>query len=235
MAEAAALVAQRIEGWLKANPPTTLLGLADRLFIASVDRSRLEGPTLAARFYADVLAAARSDEGVSSFTTLCVCSAAMKDWGVDVDDLVYELACIARFVDVERYAEPFRSTARYWLWRVGLARSFVDDGAAPADPRHAYAFHTHRVLFASGYGATRPVENAGGWCEARSGVDVNCADSVALILLCAGCVGRSADVDELWQTLGRLERKDGALHTHVDSAAARHHAACVAVLAASFR
>ena len=228
------VVVARLERWLQEHPPTTLLGLADRLLIASVDRRRAEGPILAQRFATDVVTAARSDEAVPAFSTLCVCTATLQELGADVDDLRFALALVARVVVVDRYAEPFRSTARYWLWRAGLARSFVDDGVAPADPRLAFAFHTHRVLFASCYGAA-PVTDAPGWSEAKDGVDVDCGDSVALLLLCAGCVGRTAEVQTLWRRLAELVREDGSLQTHVDSAAARHHAACVGVLAATFR
>ncbi|MDP2339751.1 MAG: hypothetical protein Q8O67_02240 [Deltaproteobacteria bacterium] len=218
-----------LEGWLQARPPTTLLGLADRLLIASVDRSRTEGPALAKRFAADVVVAASSVEVIPSFTTLCVAASALESFDVDVTELRFSLALASRVVSIDSYPEPFRSTARYWLWRAGLARSFVDDGVAPADPRLAFAFHTHRVLFAAGYGAT-PVQHAIGWDEAQAGVDVDCADSVALVLLCAACVGETVD---LWGRLRELVADDGTPRTHVDSDAARHHAACVAVLAAS--
>jgi hypothetical protein len=222
------------ERFLQAHPPATLLGLADRLLIASVDRSRTEGPALAERFAADVVAAAASAEVIPSFATLCVCCATLSAFDVDVADLRFSLALASRVVAIDKYSEPFRSTARYWAFRAGLARSFDDDGAAPAESRLAFAFHSHRVLFATGYGAT-PSGNAPGYEEARAVVDVDCADSVALVLLCAGCVGRTAEVTALWSRLAELIDGEGRPVTHVDSEAARHHAACVAVLAATFR
>ena len=166
------------EAWLQRHPPQTLLALADRLLIASVDRSRREGPLLAQRFVADVVVAAGSEQAVPAFTTLCVCTSALEELGVDVAELRYALAQVARVVVVDGWQEPFRSTARYWLWRAGLARSFVDDGAAPADARLAFAFHSHRVLFATRYGQA-PDDDAPGWTETRDGVDVDCSDSVA--------------------------------------------------------
>lgn len=235
-----------LEAWLAAHPPQSLVPLADRLLVASVDRTRAEGPALAQTVMPHLVAAASQPEAVHHLTTLAVCLACADDLGVDSPDLRMALAIVSRALGdngVDGMKEPFRSTARHWLWRAALRKEpapLVDDDA-PSERVLAFMFHSHRVLFAAGYGRTRlPIAEAGGFALANDLVDVDDGDQVALLLLCHACVEPAGDdvefaarVSSLRAMLAKLQVKNGSIRTRVDDPIARHHAACVAVLALS--
>lgn len=223
------------ERWLQARPPTTLLGLADRLLIASV-ADRAEGAEFVARFADDVVAAAQSLEAIHHLTTLCVLCATFEEFSVDVDRLERLRTGIAMFQSGVGFPndEPWRSTARYWLWRAGLAKDFSLDRDPPTGPWVAFAYYSHVVLFDGGYGRAA-VAAPRFFDDAVRTVDVDDADSVALLLLCGCCKTDPPDLARFWQRLGELQTDDGGFVTRVDSDAARHHAACVAMLAWDLR
>jgi hypothetical protein len=225
-----------LERWLAARPPTTLLGLADRLLIASV-AERDEGAVFADRCKDDVVAAAFSVLAYQNVTTLCVLCACLEPFGVDVDPLRTGIALAQRAVGFPE-DEPWRSTARYWLWRAGLARGFdLDqdlDRPPPAERFVAFAYDSHVALFDCAYGKA-PKPTLRRFDDAVASVDADDADSVALLLLCAQ--GRTTPFDDArwWRRLAELQSDDGGLVTRVASDAARHHAACVAALAHDLR
>jgi hypothetical protein len=224
----------RLEGWLAARPPASLVPLSDRLLIAAIDRRRPEGPTLAAQALPHLVALAEQPEAAMQITSLAVCVAAIDDLGEDAADLRFRLAVIARAVDVDRFDEPFRSTARYWLWRAALRRGFDDPGddVRLDDARLHFMLQTHRVLWAANYGAkVVDAATAPGLAEAIVPVDADDGDMVALALLCAACVRPRPDTTGLKRQLGALQVKNGSLRTRLDDPVARHHAVCVAVLA----
>ena len=224
-----------LERWLQSHPPASLVPLADRLLIAAVDRTRLEGPALAASTLPHLVAAAQQPEAAHHLTTLAVCLACADDLGHDSADLRFALAVISKAVDVDRQHEPFRSTSRYWLWRAALRAEApaVDAADAPADRLLAFMFHSHRVLFASGYGAVPVSAETGGFAEAAALVDLDDGDQVALLLLCHASVTPRPDSSDLRRRLATLQVKNGSLRTRLDDPIARHHAVCVAVLACS--
>ena len=235
-ARAPGLSRDGLESWLLAHPPASLVPLADRLLIAAVDRTRAEGPTLAKNSLPHLVTAAQHPEAATQLTTLAVCLACADDLGHDSPDLRFSLAVISKAVNVDAFAEPFRCTSRYWLWRAALraeAPTIVDDDA-PADRLLAFMFHSHRVLFASGYGKDPVSGNAAtGLEQAMQLVDLDDGDQVALLLLCFACVTPKPNVGPLLAKLGTLQVKNGSLRTRLEDPVARHHAVCVAALACS--
>jgi hypothetical protein len=224
----------KLEHWLLEHPPGSLVPLADRLLIAAVDRRRREGPIMAAQALPHLVAAAQRPEAVSQITALAVCISAIDDLGIDAADLRFRVAILVRAVDVDHFEEPYRSTARYWLWRAALRRDHQDPGddTIPADPRLRFMHQTHRVLCAAGYGMTTiDAATAPGLAKALVPVDPDDGDMVALSLLCAACVTPRPDISGLRLHLKALQVKNGSLRTRVDDPVARHHAACVAALA----
>jgi len=224
----------RLESWLASHPPASLVPLSDRLLIAAIDRRRQEGPLLAAQALPHLVALAQQPEAATQITSLAVCVAAIDDLGVDAADLRFQLAVISRAVDVDRFDEPFRSTARYWLWRASLRRSFEDPGddVRLDDARLQFMLQSHRVLWAANYGGKIvDAATAPGLADAVVPVDGDDGDMVALSLLCAACVSPRPDTTGLRRQLGALQVKNGSLRTRLDDPVARHHAACVAALA----
>ncbi len=227
---------EALETWLLAHSPASLVPLADRLLIAHVDRSRAEGPLLAKNTLPHLVAAAQHPDAANQLTTLAVCLACADDLGHDSPDLRFSLAVISKAVDVDGFSEPFRCTGRYWLWRAALRENapIVADEDAPADRLLAFMFHSHRVLFASGYGKS-PVasEAAVGLDRAMELVDLDDGDQAALLLLCFACVTPRPQVGALLAKLGTLQLKNGSIRTRLQDPIARHHAVCVAALACS--
>lgn len=235
-ARATGLSRDGLESWLQAHPPASLVPLADRLLIASVDRTRAEGPKLAKTTALHLVTASEHPEAASQLTTLAVCLACADALGHDNPDLRFSLALLSKVVNVDGFAEPYRSTSRYWLWRAALRAEapIVVDADAPTDRLLAFMFHSHRVLFASGYGK-HPVagDAAAGLEPAMQLVDLDDGDQVALLLLCFACVTPKPDVGPLLAKLGTLQVKNGSLRTRLNDPVARHHAVCVAALACS--
>ncbi len=224
-----------LERWLAARPPLTLLALADRLLIASV-AERGEGKDFVARSVDDVIALAQTPFAAQHLTTLCVLCAVFEDFDVDAARVDRLRTCIALHQRGAGFPvdEPWRSTARYWLWRAGLAKDFALDAPPPTERFFDFAYFSHVVLFDGGYGRS-PVDAPRHAGDAAASVNVDCGDSVALLLLCGLCQRTPPDDARLWSRLGELQQADGGLVTRVDSDVARHHAACVAALAWDLR
>jgi hypothetical protein len=166
--------------------------------------------------------------------------------GVDVDGLRFALLRHLLF-RAPVTIEPWASVEGYWLARIG-ARPPAPPGPAPTalPPEQAaglslralrFAHHSHLVFFAANYGAD-VVDDAAAYDAydaAGADVDVDCADSVASLLLAAECLQKRPACDALWARLGALQAQTGALSTSTKTPTAAHHAACVAALAYDLR
>ena len=236
---------EKLNAWLAARPPTTILTLADRLLAASVLIATAPPTTrhkkkpdaaraLADRCRDDVFGAALLPMGAHHLVSLCVLCAVYEAFGHDVAPLRLGIARHQRVTPAPT-DEPFRAVAAYWLWRAGLARGFEVGGAIPADRRLAFSLHIHRVLFAAHYGKSPTDDVAAAFGEAVALCDVDDADSVALVLLGAACHEAAPDTAVWDARLAALQNDDGGFVTAVDDDAARHHAACVTSLVLGLR
>jgi hypothetical protein len=234
---------EAVWAFLHQTPPRTIAALSDRLLLAMSAPERVDVTALLG-LYPQAFSFAASPGAVGELTSLAVAVVAYEALDVDVADMRFSLALVCRVHDVDTLVEPFRSTARYWLWRAALRRSFDDPGddVSTPNPRHAHALHSHRVLFASSYGTTpRAQHDLPGFAGAIAPTE-DCGDQHALALLCAAsCTPTDAVmVRRLRRSLGQLQMPDGAFHTRsfpadgevvADAPEARLHAAVVAALA----
>lgn len=221
---------------LAATPPRGLTAHADRL-LAHKAGAAIDVDVDAAVDAASVGVAAAVVDVAAVAIVVDVAAAA----GVDVDGLRFALLRHLLF-RAPLTIEPWASVEGYWLARIG-ARPKAPPGPAPtALPPDAtghslralrFAHHSHVVFFAGDYGATvvddAAVDDA--YAAAAADVDVDCADSVASLLLAAQCLRARPACDALWARLGALQAPTGALSTSTKTPTAAHHAACVAALA----